>query len=34
MMLGTAFAAIQPMRPEAQSVFEAYAASGGQITLF
>lgn len=34
MTLGTAFGPMPPMRPEAQAVFDAYAASGGRVTLF
>ncbi len=34
MALGTRFAPMRPLRAEAQSVFEAYAASGGQVSLF
>ena len=34
MLLGDGFKAIAPLRPEAQAVFDAYAASGGAVTLF
>ncbi|MCW3848930.1 carboxylesterase family protein [Sphingomonas sp. LB-2] len=34
MLLGPAFGAMQPMRPEAQAQFDAFAAAGGRVTLF
>ena len=34
MMLGTGFAPVPLLRPEAQAAFDAYWASGGHVTLF